>query len=164
MRDQHVQTDESISHEDDCQSRQAGLPASSSHQDLAHRRGWRHEYQVVHGRIVDWSPDDHETENDGHLSNLPSGRHTSLSDMSDQLRHSHLPPKLSAHPQGLMTQSLPAIRPRPPGELGFIYKTSHTCNPIGCSVHALQGRVCSCKISLCELLVSNSSLSLCRLV
>lgn len=163
-RDQHVQTDKSAPHEEDSQSRQTGSPGSSSHQDTAHRRGWRHEYRVVHGRIVDGSPENSDTENDGHLSNLPepSGSPTCS---SDHLGPSHLPSKLTGRPWGLMTQSMPAIRPRPPGELCFhlLEIVTHACKSCQMQCARVQAARRLMQDFNHEALVSRSILSLCGL-
>ena len=147
-RDQHVQTEESTPHEEACPPRQAGSPESCSHQDLTHRRGWRHEYQVVHGRIVDWSPDGSETENDGYLSNLlrPSDSRTSTSDL---LKHSQLPSNLADQPKRLVAQSLPVMQPRPPGEAFSVFSDFSQMQRLlhAMPVNARNLHDCNCKSS-----------------
>ncbi|KAK9834452.1 hypothetical protein WJX74_002075 [Apatococcus lobatus] len=111
-RDQCIQTDEPKASVES--PLQTGLTESHPCQQHPHKPGWRHEYQVVHGRIVDSPTDSSETGNDGHLSN-PSEPSRCNQHQHGRLNQTALPLQSTGSADLLVTQSLPAFQPKPSG-------------------------------------------------
>ncbi|KAK9868429.1 hypothetical protein WJX84_002565 [Apatococcus fuscideae] len=105
--DEAVQTDDFAAA---AEQHSGGLPSQepSSPRHL-HRPGWRHEYLVEHGRIIDSPQDGSEAdaENEGSLSNL----------QQQQQQNSHKGSQADGRVQAakdIVTRSLPSALPRPP--------------------------------------------------